>query len=153
MYRFAHPITFGDYPQSLKAVVKERLPRFTEAQSKLLKGSIDFLSINYYTSNYAENAPSANGVNVTYVTDRATTLTSKQIIIIIIIIIISFSFSLPFQDYNTFFFAPQLKKMGFLSVQRYIFFYLSVHSRICVIFFFMLLVCYFYLMNMVQIVL
>uniref|UniRef100_A0A7N2LC35 Beta-glucosidase n=1 Tax=Quercus lobata TaxID=97700 RepID=A0A7N2LC35_QUELO len=75
---FAHPITFGDYPQSLKAAVKERLPRFTEAQSQLLKGSIDFLSINYYTSNYAENAPSANGVNVTYFTDRATTLTTEK---------------------------------------------------------------------------
>lgn len=75
---FAHPITFGDYPQSMKAAVKERLPRFTEAQSKLLKGSIDFLSINYYTSNYAENAPSANGVNVTYYTDRTTTLTTEK---------------------------------------------------------------------------
>uniref|UniRef100_A0A2N9F884 Beta-glucosidase n=1 Tax=Fagus sylvatica TaxID=28930 RepID=A0A2N9F884_FAGSY len=72
---FAHPITFGDYPESMKVVVNNRLPKFTDAQSKLLKGSIDFLSVNYYTSNYAESAPLANGVNVTYVTDRATTLT------------------------------------------------------------------------------
>ncbi|GMY22316.1 vicianin hydrolase-like [Fagus crenata] len=73
---FAHPITFGDYPESMKVVVNNRLPKFTDAQSKLLKGSIDFLSVNYYTSNYAESAPLANGVNVTYVTDRATTLTT-----------------------------------------------------------------------------
>ena len=78
MNRFAHPITFGDYPESMKVVVNNRLPKFTDAQSKLLKGSIDFLSVNYYTSNYAESAPLADGVNVTYVTDRATTLTSMQ---------------------------------------------------------------------------
>uniref|UniRef100_A0A2N9EWC3 Beta-glucosidase n=1 Tax=Fagus sylvatica TaxID=28930 RepID=A0A2N9EWC3_FAGSY len=72
---FAHPVTFGDYPESMKVAVNHRLPKFTNAQSKLLKGSIDFLSVNYYTSNYAESASLANGVNVTYVTDRATTLT------------------------------------------------------------------------------
>ena len=78
MNRFAHPVTFGDYPESMKVAVNHRLPKFTDAQSKLLKESIDFLSVNYYTSNYAESASLANGVNVTYVTDRATTLTSMQ---------------------------------------------------------------------------
>ncbi|XP_062174074.1 vicianin hydrolase-like isoform X2 [Alnus glutinosa] len=75
---FVHPITYGDYPQSIKSAAGKRLPRFTEAQSKLLKGSIDFLGINYYTTNYAETAVSANGVNVTYVTDRQTTLTTDK---------------------------------------------------------------------------
>jgi len=62
----------------MKFAAGNRLPKFTEAQSKLLKGSIDFLGINYYTTNYAETAVSANGVNVTYVTDRQTTLTSMN---------------------------------------------------------------------------
>lgn len=74
--RFAHPIIYGDYPQSMKSLVGNRLPKFTEAQSKLLKGSLDFLGVNYYTTNYAESAPSANGVNVSYVTDRQLSLTS-----------------------------------------------------------------------------
>jgi beta-glucosidase/6-phospho-beta-glucosidase/beta-galactosidase len=60
----------------MKFAAGNRLPKFTEAQSKLLKGSLDFLGVNYYTTNYVETAPSANGVNVSYVTDRQTTLTS-----------------------------------------------------------------------------
>ena len=35
--------------------VKERLPHFTEEQRILIKGSYDFLGVNYYTSNYAKN--------------------------------------------------------------------------------------------------
>ncbi|XP_059434257.1 vicianin hydrolase-like [Corylus avellana] len=75
---FAHPIIYGDYPQSMKSLVGNRLPKFTEAQSKLLKGSLDFLGVNYYTTNYAESAPSTNGVNVSYVTDRQLTLTTSK---------------------------------------------------------------------------
>ena len=78
LYRFANPITFGDYPESMKATVAKRLPKFTEAQSKLLKRSFDFFSVNYYTSNYAESAPSSNGVNVSYDIDREATLTSMR---------------------------------------------------------------------------
>ena len=78
LYRFANPITFGDYPESMKVTMAKRLPKYTEAQSKLLKGSFDFFSVNYYTSNYAESAPSSNGVNVSYDIDREATLTSMR---------------------------------------------------------------------------
>jgi beta-glucosidase len=74
--RFVDPIIHGDYPQRMKSAASNRLPKFTKAQSKLLKGSLDFLGVNYYTTNYAETSPSANGVNVTYATDRQTILTS-----------------------------------------------------------------------------
>lgn len=49
------PLVFGDYPKSMKDLVKERLPIFTEEQTKLVKGSFDFIGINYYTSRYAKN--------------------------------------------------------------------------------------------------
>lgn len=75
MYRFVHPVIYGDYPKIMKSLVGNRLPRFTEAQSKLLKGSLDFLGVNYYTTNYVESAPSSNGVNVSIVSDRQATLT------------------------------------------------------------------------------
>ncbi|XP_050284226.1 beta-glucosidase 17-like [Quercus robur] len=74
---FAHPITYGDYPQSMKSLVGNRLPKFTEVESKLLKGSLDFLGLNYYTTNYAESATS-NSVNISYVTDRRLTLTTEK---------------------------------------------------------------------------
>jgi beta-glucosidase/6-phospho-beta-glucosidase/beta-galactosidase len=74
--RFAHPITYGDYPQSMKSLVGNRLPKFTATQSKHLKGSLDFLGINYYTAYYAESDPSSNTVNISYETDRQVTLSS-----------------------------------------------------------------------------
>ncbi|KAK9063641.1 hypothetical protein SSX86_017512 [Deinandra increscens subsp. villosa] len=50
---FLDPIMFGDYPTSMRTRVGDRLPRFSKLQSALLKGSIDFVGINHYTSLYA----------------------------------------------------------------------------------------------------
>lgn len=55
------PLTQGDYPASMRTNVKDRLPKFTQSQSQMLKGSFDFIGINYYTSLYAySNHPSAD---------------------------------------------------------------------------------------------
>ncbi|GMN32579.1 hypothetical protein TIFTF001_044700 [Ficus carica] len=51
-----HPITYGDYPQIMRSLVGCRLPKFTEEESKLLTGSLDFLGVNYYSARYAEDA-------------------------------------------------------------------------------------------------
>ncbi len=47
---FADPIFFGDYPEMMRQRVGERLPKFTEEQKKLLKGSLDFFAFNHYSS-------------------------------------------------------------------------------------------------------
>jgi beta-glucosidase len=39
----------GDYPESLKACAGANLPKFTAEESQLVKGSTDFLGINFYT--------------------------------------------------------------------------------------------------------
>nr|CAG4714002.1 unnamed protein product [Naegleria fowleri] len=53
---FADPVFFGDYPQVMKDFVEGgRLPQFTPEQKKLLKGSVDFIGLNHYTSNYIGN--------------------------------------------------------------------------------------------------
>jgi cellulose synthase/poly-beta-1,6-N-acetylglucosamine synthase-like glycosyltransferase len=97
IYRFVDPVIYGDYPQSMKSAAGNRLPKFTEAQSNLLKGSLDFLGVNYYTTNYAEIATATtNGVNATYVTDRQTILTGMP------------------QNYNHFFFYLQFKEYHIL---------------------------------------
>nr|TKR65658.1 hypothetical protein D5086_0000319200 [Populus alba] len=68
---FARPITFGDYPDSMRSLVGNRLPKFTKEQSAMLKGSLDFLGLNYYTANYAESIPlTATGANLSYTDDR-----------------------------------------------------------------------------------
>ncbi|XP_059438282.1 vicianin hydrolase-like [Corylus avellana] len=75
---FADPVIYGDYPERVKSVVGNRLPKFTKVQSKLVKGSFDFISINYYSTSWVETAPSANGVNVTFWTDMQAILTNKK---------------------------------------------------------------------------
>ncbi|XP_022960671.1 beta-glucosidase 24-like [Cucurbita moschata] len=52
---FFNPVVHGNYPETMISRVKERLPHFTEEQRILIKGSYDFLGVNYYTSNYAKN--------------------------------------------------------------------------------------------------
>lgn len=63
------PLTRGDYPKSMRILVKERLPKFTKEQAKLVNGSFDFIGINYYSSNYASNAPHLSNANKSYMTD------------------------------------------------------------------------------------
>ncbi|KAH7284440.1 hypothetical protein KP509_34G054400 [Ceratopteris richardii] len=52
---FLNPVVFGDYPSSMRMVVRDRLPHFTPAESELLKGSVDFIGINYYSTYYASD--------------------------------------------------------------------------------------------------
>jgi beta-glucosidase/6-phospho-beta-glucosidase/beta-galactosidase len=42
------PLTKGDYPESMRATVGSRLPTFTSAEKDLIKGSLDFVALNYY---------------------------------------------------------------------------------------------------------
>ena len=44
------PVLTGEYPAVMREMVGERLPRFTLRQSLLLKGSIDVLALNHYST-------------------------------------------------------------------------------------------------------
>jgi beta-glucosidase len=48
-----NPLTYGDYPQIMRSLVGNRLPKFTKGQSKMLRESFDFLGLNYYSGGYA----------------------------------------------------------------------------------------------------
>ncbi|CAL5425418.1 unnamed protein product [Camellia sinensis] len=75
---FMDPLTAGDYPHTMRTLVGKRLPKFSKEQSKMLKGSFDFLGLNYYTANYAAYAPNSNSVNVSFLTDSQVNLTTKR---------------------------------------------------------------------------
>ncbi|KAJ0973071.1 hypothetical protein J5N97_021030 [Dioscorea zingiberensis] len=47
------PLVHGDYPFNMKAIVRDRLPTFSAEEAKMIKGSYDFIGINYYTARYA----------------------------------------------------------------------------------------------------
>lgn len=50
---FADPIVFGRYPSEMtNFITNNRLPSFNASMSALLKGSFDFLGLNYYSSSY-----------------------------------------------------------------------------------------------------
>ncbi|MQL85355.1 hypothetical protein Taro_017865 [Colocasia esculenta] len=52
---FMDPLFFGDYPSSMRTRVGDRLPKFTAPEASLVKGSLDFVGINHYTTYYAMN--------------------------------------------------------------------------------------------------
>ncbi|VAH38055.1 unnamed protein product [Triticum turgidum subsp. durum] len=72
---FLDPLSRGDYPQSMKVLVGNRLPQFTRQQSKLVKGAFDFIGINYYSTNYAYSIPPSNCLRNSYSTDAQANLT------------------------------------------------------------------------------
>ncbi|CAL5016410.1 unnamed protein product [Urochloa decumbens] len=75
---FMDPLIRGDYPASMKGLVGNRLPKFTKEQSDLVKGSFDFIGLNYYTTNYADRLPPSNGLNTSYSTDSQANLTGVR---------------------------------------------------------------------------
>ncbi|PNX97726.1 beta-glucosidase 24-like protein, partial [Trifolium pratense] len=72
---FMDPLTLGDYPSSMRSLVGNRLPKFSTYQAKLVKGSFDFIGLNYYTSTYATNAPELSEAKPSYTTDSLAILT------------------------------------------------------------------------------
>ncbi|KAK8962643.1 Beta-glucosidase 6 [Platanthera guangdongensis] len=60
---FIDPIFFGDYPSSMRERVGNRLPKFSASEAALVKGSLDFVGINHYTTFYTvENSTNLIGV-------------------------------------------------------------------------------------------
>ncbi|CAJ2667119.1 unnamed protein product [Trifolium pratense] len=75
---FMDPLTLGDYPSSMRSLVGNRLPKFSTYQAKLVKGSFDFIGLNYYTSTYATNAPELSEAKPSYTTDSLAILTQER---------------------------------------------------------------------------
>ncbi|XP_060676274.1 beta-glucosidase 11-like isoform X2 [Ziziphus jujuba] len=46
---FLHPLVYGDYPEIMKRNAGSRIPAFTNYESKLIKGSFDFVGVLYYS--------------------------------------------------------------------------------------------------------
>jgi beta-galactosidase len=53
---FADPIYKGDYPESMKERLGDRLPSFTEEDMALIKDSSDFFGLNHYTTMFAADS-------------------------------------------------------------------------------------------------
>ncbi|KAL8544341.1 hypothetical protein ACS0TY_004762 [Phlomoides rotata] len=73
---FTAPVVNGDYPASMRERVGSRLPTFTPEEEILVKGSFDFIGMNYYTTYYAKNDPTKHLGEPTYLTDQGLTTTA-----------------------------------------------------------------------------
>lgn len=59
---FVDPVMFGKYPDEMTSLIKDgRLPTFTPEQSAMLKGSVDYIGLNHYTSSFTKDNPSSTG--------------------------------------------------------------------------------------------
>ncbi|KAF9623056.1 hypothetical protein IFM89_036192 [Coptis chinensis] len=54
---YLDPLVYGIYPAIMRKIVGSRLPNFTEIDSKQLKGSFDFIGLNYYIGVYILDFP------------------------------------------------------------------------------------------------
>ncbi len=63
---FADPIFLGDYPESMKRNVGQRLPSFNSDEKRLIKGAADFFALNHYTTFYAAQGRSADAADNPY---------------------------------------------------------------------------------------
>ncbi|XP_075667726.1 beta-glucosidase 11-like isoform X4 [Castanea sativa] len=61
---YADPLVYGDYPDVMKKNVGSRLPAFTNLESNLVKGSFDFLGLNYYAMIYIKDDSSKLNMEV-----------------------------------------------------------------------------------------
>ncbi|KAL0908141.1 hypothetical protein M5K25_022615 [Dendrobium thyrsiflorum] len=75
---FMDLIKFGDYPLSMRALVRDILLVFTHEETKKLKNSYDFIGLNYYTSRFARNrALPANFRPTSYLDDSCVDITGE----------------------------------------------------------------------------
>jgi len=62
---FADPLFFGDYPETVKKTVGADLPPLSPEDKRRIKGSLDFLGINYYTGKWVVSDGTPLGYNIT----------------------------------------------------------------------------------------
>ena len=74
--RFMEPLYAGTYPAVMVNKVGKRLPKFSRKEYLMVKGSYDFIGLNYYTAYYVENVP-CQRENQTMLTDSCTNYTRK----------------------------------------------------------------------------
>ncbi|KAG7639695.1 Beta-glucosidase 29 [Arabidopsis thaliana] len=65
-----NPVIYGDYPETMKKHVGNRLPAFTPEQSKMLINSSDFIGVNYYSIHFTAHLPHIDPTRPRFRTDH-----------------------------------------------------------------------------------
>ncbi|XVF04938.1 hypothetical protein REPUB_Repub05bG0127700 [Reevesia pubescens] len=56
---FINPLLYGDYPRSMRETAGSRMPAFTNSESEQVKGSLDFIGLNFYLTMSVKDQPSS----------------------------------------------------------------------------------------------
>eukprot|EP01018_Ginkgo_biloba_P003222 Gb_06862 [translate_table: standard] len=75
---FMEPLVSGEYPSTMRDLLGARLPKFSEQQSCQLKGSFDFIGVNYYTTKYATHNSEPTNQKSELLQDCQAYLTSER---------------------------------------------------------------------------
>lgn len=49
------PIVYGDYPKEMREVLGSQLPNFSELEKNVIRGSLDYICVNHYTTLYTKD--------------------------------------------------------------------------------------------------
>lgn len=63
-HRYLYPLIFGDYPEIMKKNVGSRFPVFTSLESETIKGSFDFIGVNYYNTMHVKDKSSSLNLDI-----------------------------------------------------------------------------------------
>ncbi|XP_048324412.2 beta-glucosidase 11 isoform X1 [Ziziphus jujuba] len=61
---YLNPLIFGDYPEIMKKNVGSRFPAFTSLESERIKGSFDFIGLNYYNTMHVKDKSSSLNLKI-----------------------------------------------------------------------------------------
>ncbi|XP_071921905.1 beta-glucosidase 42-like [Coffea arabica] len=53
---YLDPIFYGDYPETMRERLGEKLPEFSQKDEELLRNSLDFVGLNHYTTRFIVDA-------------------------------------------------------------------------------------------------
>src|ERR1041385_3193329 len=68
---FLEPVVRGDYPFSMRSLVGDRLPMFTDIEQAKLVSSCDIIGLNYYSSTFSKHIDISSNVRPKLITDDA----------------------------------------------------------------------------------
>lgn len=74
-----NPLATGAYPTEMVTYVDgDRLPTFKDDEAAMVKGSYDFIGVNYYTAQYAKDIQ-CDKSQESYITDPCVSLSCKLV--------------------------------------------------------------------------
>ncbi|CAA7049474.1 unnamed protein product [Microthlaspi erraticum] len=76
---FLRPLVYGQYPKDmLQEIDPRRLKPFSPEESKKLKGSLDFVGLNYYGTFFSTPLANVNSSQISYMSDMRVNWTDQQ---------------------------------------------------------------------------